>query len=371
MKKAIKAILIGIAIAGGIAFCDGQEISKKQHGNRVESYFKTSKSDYVLIVEQSNIKINWSPSTAGARIAADQPVANAGDDVTACVDSIVTLSSAGSYDPQGLALQRSWYWVSKPAESEAALAGAGNESCSFEADVLGKYTVGLKVWAPDNRSDSDTVAVTVEDCDYAPKAVIRGPGEICMEMPATFKLDGSDSHTKEGSISKYTWAIISAPTSNIQTIDNEHEYLVQVDTPGRYQFSLIVENSLGLESKPVYYSVKVSDGEPPTINGTGKRKTFKSLLMERDIAVLNITIQYRSDCRKSPEKYIYAKRALEEAEFGPATNISNDAIDSNENTRTSRVTIEDNYLKTGHSYIYLIAGLNGNGEVITYQEIQI
>ena len=50
MKKAIKAISLGIAIAGGIAFCDGQEISKKQHGNRVESYFKTGKSDYVLIV---------------------------------------------------------------------------------------------------------------------------------------------------------------------------------------------------------------------------------------------------------------------------------------------------------------------------------
>lgn len=371
MKKAIKALLLGIAIAGEMAFCDGQEISKKQYNNKVESYFKTGKSEYVLINEQNTIRINWSPSAAGVRIAADQPVANAGDDVTACVDSIVTLSSAGSHDPQGMSLQRLWYWVSKPAKSEAVLAGAGNESCDFKADVLGKYTVGLKVWTPDNRSNSDTVAVTVEDCDYAPKAVIRGPGEICMEMPATFKLDGSDSFTKEGSISKFTWAIISAPTSNIQTIDNEHEYLVQVDMPGRYQFSLVVENSLGLESKPVYYSVKVSDGEPPSINGTGERKSFKSLFMERDIAILNITIQYRSDCRKSPEKYIYAKRALEEAEFGPATNISNDAIDSNENSRISRVTIEDNYLKTGHSYMYLIAGLNENGEVITYKEIQI
>ena len=371
MKTAIKALLLGIALSGEMAICDGQEICKKQYGNKVESYFKTLKTEYVLIVEENNIRVNWSPSTAGARIAADQPVAKAGDDITACVDSIVTLSSSGSHDPQGMSLQRSWYWVSKPAKSEAVLAGAGNESCSFEADVLGKYTVGLKVWTPDNRSDSDTVAVTVEDCDYAPKAVIRGPGEICMEMPATFKLDGSDSFTKEGSISKYTWAIISAPTSNIQTVDNEHEYLVQVDMPGRYQFSLVVENSLGLESKPVYYSVKVSDGEPPSINGTGNRKTFKSLLMERDIAILNITIQYRSDCRKSPEKYIYAKKAFGEAEFGPATNISNDAIDSNENSRISRVTIEDNYLKTGHSYIYLIAGLNENGEVITYQEIQI
>jgi len=72
------------------------------------------------------------------------PVANAGSDITTMVGQSVTMSGAGSYDPQGRPFTYSWSIIDKPASSTtAALTGPDTVAPSFTPDVKGVYVVNL------------------------------------------------------------------------------------------------------------------------------------------------------------------------------------------------------------------------------------
>jgi hypothetical protein len=364
-------IALSLILIAGVAWGEDRGIKVKKLNDRIENRFETDQTQYVVIKSGGRFNVRWSPSRAGKAAEIIWPIANAGDDVSACNEAEVTLSSSGSYDPMGMDLSIKWTWVSKPAGSEAVINNSNNKNCYIIPDQLGIYTVGLNVRTGDNREASDIVVITVSDCDYRPKAVIDGPGEVCDKMPITFRLDGSDSHTREGDIVRYNWAVESSPSSLIEMTDNGREIDITVDMPGMYEISLTVENSLGLSSETVYYKVKVSDGDPPQISGAGTRKTISALLLKRDTVKINIYVRYLSDCRKVPAKYIYAMRALGELEYNEPKEISSNNINSNEDTGVSSFEIAEECLIPGTRYYFLIAGVTDQGEVLTFKEMSI
>jgi PKD repeat protein len=90
-----------------------------------------------------------SVTTSNPNIA---PVANAGSDVTALVNSAVTLSGSGSYDPNGTIASYRWTYGSTTKTGV-------NPSFTFTA--TGTYTITLTVTDNEGATSTDTVIVTV------------------------------------------------------------------------------------------------------------------------------------------------------------------------------------------------------------------
>ena len=87
------------------------------------------------------------------------PVANAGPDQNVAVDDLVTLTGAGSSDPNGNPLTYAWTLSSKPVGSTAVLTGATTVSPTFTADLAGTYVASLVVNDGTVNSAPDTVSV--------------------------------------------------------------------------------------------------------------------------------------------------------------------------------------------------------------------
>src|SRR6266545_2927418 len=87
------------------------------------------------------------------------PVANAGPDQTVTVGQVVTLSGAGSTDPNGDPLTYSWCLRGRPQGSTATLSGANTTQPTFTPDVAGSYVLCLTVNDGQVGSASDSVVV--------------------------------------------------------------------------------------------------------------------------------------------------------------------------------------------------------------------
>ena len=88
------------------------------------------------------------------------PVANAGPAQTVVSPVLVTLTGAGSYDPNGDTLTYAWTLTSKPESSTAALTGGTTVSPTFTADLAGTYVASLVVSDATLSSAPSTVTIT-------------------------------------------------------------------------------------------------------------------------------------------------------------------------------------------------------------------
>jgi hypothetical protein len=91
----------------------------------------------------------------------EAPVADAGDDQSVDLGSLVALDGSGSSDPDGDPLTYSWSFVSKPAGSTATLSDPAAVGPTFKADKEGIYQVNFVVYDGNKESAPDTVIVTV------------------------------------------------------------------------------------------------------------------------------------------------------------------------------------------------------------------
>ena len=87
------------------------------------------------------------------------PIADAGADQKVTTGQLVTLSGAGSTDPNDNPLTYSWRFQSKPDGSSATLAAATTVSPTFTADMAGLYVLSLVVNDGKLTSAPDTVVV--------------------------------------------------------------------------------------------------------------------------------------------------------------------------------------------------------------------
>jgi len=97
---------------------------------------------------------------AGSGFCGYAPIADAGDDLSVSVNSLVTLDGSGSYDPDGNSLVYSWTITSRPPGSVATLSSSMIVNPTFIADLAGTYIVTLVVNDQDESSEPDTVTIT-------------------------------------------------------------------------------------------------------------------------------------------------------------------------------------------------------------------
>ena len=90
----------------------------------------------------------------------EPPVAKAGEDQIAVVDSLVRLDGDSSYDPESDPIGYNWFFISKPVGSTAAINDAAKAHASFVPDSAGEYVIALAA-SDATGSDTDQVLVNV------------------------------------------------------------------------------------------------------------------------------------------------------------------------------------------------------------------
>ena len=185
------------------------------------------------------------------------PVANAGSDLNAKVNSSVTLDGTGSSDADG-AITYSWALTTLPSGSSASINNATQATATFTPDVEGTYVATLTVTDTDNNQASDAATIVVtEAVGNPPVAVIvdensnpisedRKNNSVPITSP--YELDGSRSSDPDGDALTYAWTIASKPdgsTAAAITGDNQDEAVFTPDVVGEYVIRLTVSDPSG------------------------------------------------------------------------------------------------------------------------------
>ena len=187
------------------------------------------------------------------------PIANAGPDQTAPVETVIHLSGAGSSDPNGDPLTYGWSFSSKPAGSVAALDNATSITPSFTIDLPGTYIVQLIV----NDGKVSSAPSTVHISTINSRPVANAGVDQTVLVSQTVQLDGSKSTDIDGDPLTYKWSFFSVPSGSIATLSDPSKVnpTFVVDLPGAYVVQLIVNDGV-IDSLPSTITLSTHNSPP-------------------------------------------------------------------------------------------------------------
>ncbi|GGD63320.1 PPC domain-containing protein [Lacimicrobium alkaliphilum] len=177
------------------------------------------------------------------------PVADAGEDKSAPVNTLVSLDGSGSSDADGDLITYQWQFLTLPAGSNATLEDAESVAPYFTPDIAGSYAIGLVVSDAEDDSPQDVVTIEVTAANIGPQASAVYTGDLTVD--ATISLDGSGSVDPDnGPLPlSYQWRFQSVPGDS--TLDDTD--ITSANSP-LAAFSADVEGSYVLV-------LEVTDGE--------------------------------------------------------------------------------------------------------------
>lgn len=181
------------------------------------------------------------------------PVASAGADREGSRGIPLSLSSAGSQDPDQDPLTAAWTLASRPAGSAAVLTAVAGPTSGFTPDVFGSYVVRLTV-SDGELSSSDDVVVTVRN---HPPLANAGPDRESNDG-ATLPLSAAASSDPDQDPLGCAWTVLSRPTGSVAAPSDPASCAPSVtfDAEGLYIFSLVVSDG-ELQSAPDTVQVTV------------------------------------------------------------------------------------------------------------------
>lgn len=178
--------------------------------------------------------------------------------VEASVGYDVLLNGAGSTDPDGNALTRTWQLVSRPAGSSAALTADAGAATVLSPDVLGNYVVRLT--ATDTRGAKGTVETTVQvnnrrpvaqvGTNASPQSIPSAP-DVQVPLGTQVTLRGDASADADGDTLRYLWTLDTRPTGSTASLSSTStsKPLFTPDREGVYVFRLRVTDTEGAFSE--------------------------------------------------------------------------------------------------------------------------
>lgn len=198
------------------------------------------------------------------------PVAHAGHDQTAEVNTEVTLDASASSDIDGNPLRYTWNLLSAPNGSQALIKAVHNPTPTFKIDQAGNYVAQLVVH--DALSDSAPDTMTISTTNSPP---IAHPGSAY--SPALFSditLDGTQSADPDQHPINYHWAMIHKPAKSEARLDNFQSSTphFNVDQPGDYIIQLRVHDGQ-LASQPKNISFNSFNTKPSAKIEVDKRSS--------------------------------------------------------------------------------------------------
>ncbi len=199
--------------------------------------------------------------TATAPASNVPPVAAAGNDATVVEGAVVSLSGAGSFDPDGGPNPLSYAWsLSRPNGSAAVLSSLNTVTSSFTADIPGVYTATLVVndGADDSSPDSATFTVLANN----PPLAKAGPDQT-VDTGSPVQLNGSASSDPEGDPLTFAWTL-SRPAGSAATLANANTATPSftADVDGVFTATLVV-NDGNSNSAPDSVLINANTDDPP------------------------------------------------------------------------------------------------------------
>lgn len=204
------------------------------------------------------------------------PIADAGNPVSQSADDAVTLSGAGSSDPDGDALV--WHWSFDYAPDGSTLMTreapftvnhtAEAVSTTFMPDAVGTYVVKLEVEDVHGlKSVPDYVIITIEEPENLPVALAGS--DVSTAVSTLTALDGSRSYDPLGRTLTYSWTLVDKPTASTLTSLTNADTAAASFTPdakGVYVANLVVSNGLASSIADAVSITAVGDDSAPVAN---------------------------------------------------------------------------------------------------------
>lgn len=176
------------------------------------------------------------------------PAAKAGADVSITLpQNSVTLSAAGSTDPDGTIASYNWSKISGPASFTINNAAAASPVVSNLAS--GTYAIQLTVTDNSSAIARDTMVITVNAAANQLPVANAGADQTITLPANTASLSGASSSDADGSIAAYQWSQVAGPSagtlSNAASVTATASNLVA----GTYSFELTVRDNGGATAK--------------------------------------------------------------------------------------------------------------------------
>lgn len=183
--------------------------------------------------------------TITVNAAANQaPVANAGASINLTLPTNSTsLDGTKSTDPDGTISSYSWTRISGP--NTPGLTGAGTATANVSGLIAGQYIYQLTVTDNSGASSSAQVKIIVSPAANVVPVANAGANQSITAPASTVSLDGSASNDPDGTITKYSWIIVSGPGSATISNSNTAKPSVSGLTTGVYIFQLTVTDNSG------------------------------------------------------------------------------------------------------------------------------
>ncbi|HXW12227.1 MAG TPA: LamG-like jellyroll fold domain-containing protein [Nitrososphaeraceae archaeon] len=148
------------------------------------------------------------------------PNADAGNDISAEVNTQVELDGSQSTDEDGQIVSYKWEQTGGP---EINLEQSNEQTASFdvpESAADSKLTFKLTVVDDKDASDSDDASVQVKTVENQPPKADAG-GDKNAEVNTEGKLDGSKSSDEDGEIVSYKWEQTDGPKVDLKNADEQ------------------------------------------------------------------------------------------------------------------------------------------------------
>ncbi len=209
---------------------------------------------------------------------------SAGEDISTCVGSHISLSAAKTHDPLSSQLSYRWFFYSKPIGSSAFLWYSDGMNPEFVVDIPGEYFVTLEVKADDGRTGADTVLIKAEDCKGYPRAVITTAKTVV--RPGEITLSAQSSTSVNDEIVSYEWGLVSRPAGSKATITGSVEAYLVLDQIGVYRVSLTVRTRKGYSDSQTI-ELRCIDGEIPPVYAFSQELILNgAMARQKKLAVL-------------------------------------------------------------------------------------
>jgi hypothetical protein len=221
-----------------------------------------------LIVNDGKLFSNAAATTVNVATANAEPIANAGVNQNATLDSWVMLDGTNSTDANRDPLTFRWALMSSPPGyllEVDPLAPLNSPKPKFKTKLGGTYVFNLIV--NDGRLDSTNIAtatITASNLNRPPEAVVADKSVVLTTQlnpllttsATSVTLDGTASRDPDGDPLTYEWRMVSRPTASKASLTNAASSMptFMAEEPGVYVFSLIVSDGK-LFSAPKVVSV--------------------------------------------------------------------------------------------------------------------
>jgi hypothetical protein len=245
---------------------DGPPVALDDYGPCSTSFVPTSSGVHLfqLIVSDGELAGPADQVQVVVNSVNQVPTSNAGPDQLVLVNEQVALDGSGSTDPDGDPLTYAWNQTEGPVP--VTLAGASSVTPTFTPPELGTYRFELVVSDGQTSSAPDSVAVTVENENRVPVALVAevsGP----VNVGDWVILDGHASYDPDGDALGYQWTQAGGAQVSLDDPAAQVTGFYAV-TEGVLRFQLVVDDG-ELSSAPASVEVTVDGANQVPIADAG------------------------------------------------------------------------------------------------------